>query len=162
MNQRASVLIEILSLKPHPEGGYYTEIFRSPRHVTAEASFGIRNAITSIYFLILEDEPSRWHRVMSDEVWHFLEGSPAEIFTVDPIGLQLEQHFLGPAAEKGQRPAVVIPAGHWQGTRTHGDYTLAGCTVGPGFDFSDFKLLRDEPALHDRFRRNFPELPDLL
>jgi uncharacterized protein len=158
---RAAALIELLSLKPHPEGGFYSEIFRSTRQVTAEETFGRRSALTSIYFLILSDEPSRWHQVVSDEVWHFLEGSPAEIFTLDPRRFELEQHILG-AAEAKARPAVVVPAGMWQATRTQGDYMLAGCTVGPGFDFSDFKLMRDERSLADRFRRDFPELVELV
>lgn len=159
MTSRASTLIALLSLKPHPEGGFYREVFRSPRHVTAEPTFGQRSAITTIYFLIMGDEPSRWHRVLSDEIWHFLEGSPAEVFSVEPIGLEMTQHILGPA-KPGEQPAVVVPAGHWQCTRTHGEYMLAACTVGPGFDFSDFQLLRDDQALAERFRRSFPELAD--
>jgi len=158
---RASALIALLSLKPHPEGGYYREVFRSSRMVTAEPSFGRRSAITTIYFLILGDEPSRWHRVLSDEIWHFIEGSPAELFTVDPIRLEMEQHILGPP-KPGEQPAVVVPAGHWQSARTHREYMLAACTVGPGFDFSDFQLLRDDAALAERFRRSFPELADLV
>lgn len=161
MTSRASTLIALLSLKPHPEGGFYREVFRSPRHVTAEPTFGQRSAITTIYFLIMGDEPSRWHRVLSDEIWHFLEGSPAEVFSVEPIGLEMTQHILGPA-KPGEQPAVVVPAGHWQCTRTHGEYMLAACTVGPGFDFSDFQLLRDDQALAVRFRRSFPELADLV
>jgi predicted cupin superfamily sugar epimerase len=161
LTSRASTLIALLSLKPHPEGGFYREVFRSPRHVTAEPTFGRRSAITTIYFLIMGDEPSRWHRVLSDEIWHFLEGSPAEVFSVEPIGLEMTQHILGPA-KPGEQPAVVVPAGHWQCTRTHGEYMLAACTVGPGFDFSDFQLLRDDQALAVRFRRSFPELADLV
>ena len=161
MTSRASTLIALLSLKPHPEGGFYREVFRSPRHVTAEPTFGQRSAITTIYFLIMGDEPSRWHRILSDEIWHFLEGSPAEVFSVEPIGLEMTQHILGPA-KPGEQPAVVVPAGHWQCTRTHGEYMLAACTVGPGFDFSDFQLLRDDEALAVRFRRSFPELADLV
>ena len=160
MSPRAAALIELLSLRPHPEGGYYREVFRSTRPVSAEGFSGPRCALTTIYFLIVRGEPSRWHRVVSDEVWHHLEGSVAELYLLDAEGFEVERQILGEPGPQS-RPAVVVPGGRWQAARAEGDYVLAGCTVGPGFEFSDFRLLRDEPPLLDRLRREFPQYVDL-
>lgn len=129
---RAADLIAALGMQPHPEGGHFVEIHRSP-------------ALTSIFFLLREGEISRWHRVRgSDEAWHFYEGAPIELLTAADGFERVDRHRLGPVSE-GQRPVHVVRAGVWQAARTTGDYTLAGCSVGPGFDFDRFDLLRDVP-----------------
>lgn len=142
MDNRATHLISTLDLRPHPEGGYYREIFRSRLQVQPQDSRPARAALTTIYFLLTEGDVSRWHRVASDEVWHFYEGDPLELLTVDAQSQQPEHYLLG-AVRSDARPVHVVPASVWQAARTTGDYTLVGCTVGPGFDFQDFQMLRD-------------------
>ena len=161
MNRRAAELIRSLELKPHPEGGYFREVYRSPREVAAPGVSGSRRALTTIYFLLTEERPSRWHVVRSDEIWHHLEGAPLELVSAEPGSLRAARALLGPAGE-GREPVRAIPAGHWQAARTSGAYTLAGCTVGPGFEFEDFALLRDDPEASDRLRRALPDLAALI
>ncbi len=140
---RPDELIAALSLLPHPEGGWYAEVFRSPSKVTPADARGARSALTTIYFLLTAGQVSRLHRVRSDEVWHHYEGAPLDL-TVAPGDLVTAEHRrLGPLGA-GASPVHVVPAGWWQGARSLGDHTLVGCTVGPGFDFADFELLEPE------------------
>ncbi|HEX7078276.1 MAG TPA: cupin domain-containing protein [Candidatus Eisenbacteria bacterium] len=159
---RAAELIRSLALSPHPEGGYFREIFRSPREVAAPGVSGTRSALTTIYYLVVAEGPSRWHVVRSDEVWHHVEGATLELYDADPVRLAARRSLLGPAVAADVTPVHVVPAGHWQAARTTGSYTLAGCTVGPGFDYADFALLRDDPAEAERFRRAAGPLADLI
>ncbi|HNY03821.1 MAG TPA: cupin domain-containing protein [Bacteroidales bacterium] len=140
---RATELIELLKLRAHPEGGYYREIFRSSRTVVRDADGKRRTALTSIYFLLTKGNASAWHRVEADETWHFYEGAPLELECSGPPGAHI--HLLGPVSEQ-MVPVTVIPAGCWQRARTQGEYTLVGCTVGPGFEFDDFTL-EDPPEI---------------
>lgn len=144
MIDRAQDLVATLGLIPHPEGGYYSELYRSDTTVHPTDGRGARAALTTIYFLLPSATVSRWHRVQSDEVWHFYEGAPLDLWMASPDGVQVGQHRLGPLAGE-QRPAWTVPAGWWQAARSTGEYTLVGCTVGPGFDFRDFALA-DDPA----------------
>ena len=144
MIDRAQDLVATLGLIPHPEGGYYSELYRSDTTVHPTDGRGARAALTTIYFLLPSATVSRWHRVQSDEVWHFYEGAPLDLWMASPDGVQVAQHRLGPLAGE-QRPAWTVPAGWWQAARSTGEYTLVGCTVGPGFDFRDFALA-DDPA----------------
>jgi uncharacterized protein len=123
----ADALIAQLTLQPHPEGGYFRETFR-------DASGDGRAASTAIYFLLKAGEASRWHRVDAAEAWHFYRGAPLEL----RIGKQTL--ILGPEIEKGQQPQLIVPPGEWQAARSLGEYTLVGCTVAPGFEFSKFEM----------------------
>ena len=123
----AEALIARLALKPHPEGGHYRETFR-------DAPDGGRGHSTAIYFLLRAGEESRPHRIDAAEVWHFYRGAPLELTIGDDVRL------LGPDIAAGQAPQLIVPPGVWQAARSLGDYTLAGCTVAPGFDFSAFEL----------------------
>ena len=143
MIDRAAALIETLGLSPHPEGGYYGELYRSPATVHPDDGRGPRSALTTIYFLLPQGSVSRWHRVQSDEVWHYYEGAPLDLWMASPEGDQVDHYRLGPL-DKAQRPVWTVPAGHWQAARSTGSYTLVGCTVGPGFDFRDFALASQE------------------
>jgi len=125
MTEEAARLIALLDLKPHPEGGHYREIFRDA---------GARAHSTAIYFLLCEGEVSRWHRVDAAEVWHFYRGAPLE------LGIGKQGHVLGNAIENGERPQIVVPPHEWQSARSLGAYTLVGCTVAPGFEFSGFAM----------------------
>ena len=106
-----------------------------------------RAALTTIYFLLTEGEFSRWHRVDSDEIWHYHEGDAIELLLFDDRGLRRLR--LGPVARE-TRPTVIVPAGTWQAARTTGAYTLSACIVGPGFEFADFSLAVDWPDVAAR------------
>jgi predicted cupin superfamily sugar epimerase len=105
---------------------------------------GERCALTTIYFLLRAGEQSRLHRVTSDEVWHFYEGDPLELLWAGSESTEVQRALLGPVAAD-MAPVAVVPAGWWQAARTTGAYTLVGCSVGPGFEFADFRMLGDEP-----------------
>lgn len=159
MNARAQELIRILDLRPHMEGGHYYEIFRSPDRVIAQGRD--RSAVTSIYFLLVQGERSRWHRVSgADEVWTHLEGDPLELLELDPAGA-LRRCTLGLVAP-GRQPQHVIRAGHWQGARLLGEYTLVSCVVAPGFEFEDFAFLSSDPKTAATLLGGRAELVELL
>lgn len=128
----ADEVIALLDLKPHPEGGYFRETFR-------DAPAGGRGASTAIYYLLKAGEVSHWHRVDAAEVWHWHAGAPL-VLTISPNGHDAEACHLGPELRTGQRPQLVVPAGHWQTATSLGAWTLVGCTVAPGFDFSGFEM----------------------
>jgi predicted cupin superfamily sugar epimerase len=124
----ADRIIALLELAPHPEGGHYRQTFRDL------SGGGGRGHSTLIYFLLKAGEVSRWHKVDAAETWHHYRGAPLEL----KIGRAV--HVLGPALEKGERPQAVVPRGEWQTARSLGAYSLVGCTVAPGFDFTGFEL----------------------
>jgi uncharacterized protein len=152
VHPRAAELIEQLGMQPHPEGGFYRELYRSSSRVQPDDARPPRPALTTIYFLLPEGAHSRWHRVASDEVWHLYEGGPLELFQATPDGRALERIVLEPASATGG-PVHVVPAGHWQAARSRAAYALTGCTVGPGFDFADFSFLRDAPDALEQLRQ---------
>ena len=129
----AAEVIATLGLKPHPEGGHYRETFRDSRTVDG------RSAGTAIYFLLDIGEVSAWHRVDATEIWHWHAGAPL-VITTSPNGHDAAAQHLGPDLAAGQRPQCVVPAGHWQTATSLGAWTLVGCTVSPGFDFSGFEM----------------------
>ncbi len=161
MHPRAAALIRLLDLMPHPEGGYYREVFRSPRMVRASDSAAERAAITTIYFLLVAGQHSRWHRIRSDEVWHYYEGDPLELIWLDAAKTVAYRHVLGPATDERQ-PVQIVPAGSWQAARSLGEYTLVGCSAGPGFEFTDFSLLADDAEEQALVRDRFPDLAVLI
>jgi uncharacterized protein len=135
MHPRAQQLIDTLALKPHPEGGWYRQVFKSPETVTRHADGAQRSALTTIYFLLTEGTHSSWHCVQSDEAWHFYEGDAVELLTQPDDTAQPEITRLD-----ADNRVHVIPARLWQAARPVGAYALVGCTVGPGFEFEDFEL----------------------
>ena len=157
MHPRASTLIETLNLQPHPEGGYFCEIFRSTHRVQPIDDRNERSALTTIYFLLVAGGFSHWHRVKSDEIWHYYEGDDLELFWIECDGGRLHRCLLGQVGE-GREPIVVVPAGCWQAAQTKGAYTLVGCTVGPGFEYEDFEMLNKNPEEAEEIRQRFPEL----
>jgi hypothetical protein len=157
---RALALIDELGLGTHPEGGYYRPVYRSVSRVQPADDRSSRASLTTIYFLLAAGQHSRWHRVRSDEVWHFYEGDPIELLVADPELLQIERVRLGPVPD-GMRPVYVVPAGWWQAARPTGAYGLVGCTVAPGFEFDDFSFLRDDPEMFRALRLLDPRLVDL-
>lgn len=160
MHERATELIRTLGMTAHPEGGYFREVFRSGETVRASHDRE-RSALTTIYFLLTAGAHSAWHRVRSDEAWHHYEGAPLELLVIDPGLTTLKRQLLGPVDENCA-PVRVVPVECWQAARTTGDYTLVGCTVGPGFDFADFTMLRDAPEGAERLRHDLPEVIPFL
>ena len=132
-------LIADLSLKPHPEGGFYIQTFRSEISVTAP--WAVRPAITSIHFLLSAVDFSSFHRLRSDEIWHHYRGAPVVIDVIHPDGAY-ERIVIG---EKS-RWQGSIRAGAWFAAHVarRNAYALVGCDVGPGFDFSDFEIAERE------------------
>jgi len=155
MPSRAAELLKTLEMRPHPEGGHYVELFRSPHRVQVLDRNVERAAITTIYFLLAAGEFSRWHRVVSDEIWHYHEGDAIELLLFDDKGFRRQR--LGLVSGETQ-PTVVVGAGTWQAARTTGAYTLVACTVGPGFEFSDFSLVVDQPEIAARIASAGPDL----
>ena len=130
----ADEVIDILGLEPHPEGGRFRETFRDPAVVAGRA------ASTAIYYLLRDGERSHWHRVDAAEVWHWYAGAPLSLAVVEAKGQALTTATLGGDLRAGERPQLIVPAGHWQSARSAGAWTLVGCTVAPGFEFAGFEL----------------------
>lgn len=128
----AAEVITLLGLESHPEGGHYRETFRDPHEVAG------RSRGTAIYFLLAAGERSHWHRVDAAEIWHWHAGAPLALRISD--GNTVNTVTLGPDLLAGERPQGVVQAGIWQAAETLGDWTLVGCTVSPGFEFSGFEL----------------------
>jgi predicted cupin superfamily sugar epimerase len=129
----AADVIRLLELTPHPEGGHFRETFRDAR-----TTDGGRAASTAIYFLLARHARSHWHRVDAVEVWHWHGGAPLALSIAGADGPTTLR--LGVDLAAGERPQAVVPAGAWQAAETLGDWTLVGCTVTPGFEFSGFEL----------------------
>ena len=165
-------LVDKLALQPHPEGGWYREIYRSPTRV--ETPRGSRSAITTIYYLLERHQLSRWHVVQADELWHFYAGAPLELLEYDPTARKLQRHILGhvdstpgasadaAAGSSGAVSVAVIRSGVWQAARSLGDYSLVGCTVGPGFEFADFQFTADLPSHAEHFKGALAPFAHLL
>lgn len=130
----AADVVRLLDLAPHPEGGFFRETFRDPAATAAG-----RAASTAIYYLLGAGDVSEWHRVDAAEVWHWYAGGPL-VLTVSPNGHDAHARHLGPDLRAGQRPQIVVPAGHWQSATSLGAWTLVGCTVAPGFEFEGFEI----------------------
>ena len=150
MLPKVKYYIEKLGLKEHPEGGYFKEIYRSDEITKKEnlpARFnGNRNFSTSIYFLLDEENISSFHKLNSDEIWHFYDGSAIKICTLKNNG-ELSVNVLGKNLDDGESLQVMIKKNSWFCVEVVNkeSFGLVGCTVAPGFDFEDFTLAeRDE------------------
>ena len=158
---RAQEIIARLGLAPHPERGFFVETHRAATTVSAASHAGPRAASTAIYFLVTADAPATYlHRLLSDEVFHLYEGGPLDILRLHPDG-RSDVARLGLDLAAAERPQVVIPAGAWFGTELAAGaaYCLVGCTVAPGFEFTDFDLAAGPelaaryPSVADRIAR---------
>jgi predicted cupin superfamily sugar epimerase len=157
MHPRAVELIASLGLLPHPEGGYFREIHRSAAVVSPADGRPGRSSLTVIYFLLPGGDVSRWHRVASEEAWHFIEGRTIDLLVMDDRFDNVSTKQLGPWAPDVE-PVHVVPVGAWQAARCAEEYALVSCTVAPGFDFADFEMLRDRVDDAAAFRRTHPDL----
>jgi uncharacterized protein len=129
----AADIIARLGLEPHPEGGHYRETFRDQR-----LDGNGRASSTAIYFLLARGERSHWHRIDAVEVWHYYAGSALRLQIADDSGQRTVR--LGPDLAGGEVPQAIVPAQAWQAAESSGDWTLVGCTVAPGFEFSKFEM----------------------
>ena len=126
-------IIRELGMQPHPEGGWYVQTFR-------DTNGGERGHSTAIYYLLAKGQRSHWHRVHdAAEVWHYYAGAPLALHRAEDGG-RIETLMLGPNILGGQRPQAIIPPNWWQSAETLGEFTLVGCTVAPGFEFSKFEM----------------------
>ena len=145
----ADYWIEALGLTPHPEGGHFRETYRSVE--TVEVPDRTRAVSTAIYYLLSGTEVSRLHRIKSDELWHFYNGSSLTIHMIAPDG-SYHRTSLGREAHRGEALQMVVPAGTWFGATVNDleSYALVGCTVAPGFDYRDLEL-GDPESLLERY-----------
>ena len=148
-------LISQYQLLPHPEGGYYKETYRSAENIAhtalPEHFAGQRSFSTAIYFLLLKDLFSAFHRIKSDECWHFYEGNSLHVHVLHLNG-NYELIRLGRNSAKGEVYQAIVPAGAWFASESMGEYSFVGCTVAPGFDFADFEL-----ATAAKLKADFPD-----
>lgn len=155
-------LIDKLDLKEHPEGGYFRETYRSEKIInpnsTGDQFPNKRSWSTAIYYLLKGDQYSKFHRIKSDEIWHFYHGSSASIHILHPGGAYQVLN-LGPDFEKGQQFQQIVPAQSWFGVQVddRDGYLLAGCTVSPGFDFRDFEI-----AYPSELKQEFPDQAEII
>jgi len=122
----ADEIIRALELAPHPEGGWFREVYRDPYS-------------TAIYYLLKAGETSHWHHIAQSETWHYYAGAALELL-LSADGNRVARHVLGPDVAKGERPQVTVPLRCWQAAKSLGAWSLAGCTVAPPFDFAGFEL----------------------
>lgn len=153
-------LIEQFGLIPHPEGGYYKETYRSTEFISKQALperfTGQRFHSSAIYFLLVQGNFSAFHRIKSDECWHFYAGDTLCVHMISPSG-QLTTIYLG------NKPSTVyqyvVPAGYWFASETAsgGSFSFVGCTVAPAFDFADFEL-----ADSNTLAQQFPQHSEII
>ncbi|MFC1742744.1 cupin domain-containing protein [Candidatus Riflebacteria bacterium] len=162
MHEKAEELINTLKLQPHPEGGFFRETYRSQININQNAlpqTFSAERSIcTAIFFLLSAGQVSTFHRLKADELWHHYQGVSFYIHVINTAGVY-KKILLGQDFAKGESPQVVVPAKSWFGATlnaTNG-YGLVGCTVSPGFDFSDF-----EPGDRTDLLQNFPQYKDII
>lgn len=142
----ADYFIKTLNMVPHPEGGFYKEVYASEENITSKelkVDFeGPRKLWTSIYFLLRDGEVSNFHRLKSDEMWYYHSGSPLTVYMISPEG-ELFTEQLGLNIENGEKPQVLVPKGYIFGSAMNNEgYALVGCMVSPGFEFTDFELIK--------------------
>jgi len=147
----ASEIVKQLDLEEHPEGGYFRETYRGSEIVQGEDNKK-RSAGTGIYFLLTEGICTNWHRVRSDELWHFYRGTQLVLEIIDDQG-EFNQLLLGNELSEGSKFQQLIPKHYWQRAYSTGNFTLVGCTVSPGFEFEDFEMIEK-----DELAQKFPEI----
>lgn len=160
-----NAVIKSFALVHHPEGGFYKETYRASLELNGlPADFsGPRASSTAIYYLLPSGPKSAFHRIRSDEVWHFDEGGPLKIVEVDPDSGRVHETILGPPSQGGQTYQHVVPANRWFGALPvpRVSYSFVGCTLAPGFDFAHFELAKKEEFLErypdtERYRSLLP------
>ncbi len=121
-------LIKKLKMIPHPEGGYFSESFRDKN-----------NNVSLIYYLLKKNQRSHWHRLKKNEILHFYLGDSMSVY-VSQDGKMCDTLILGNNINNNENIHIVVDAGSWFSMKSNGKYSLIGCTVAPGFNYSDFEL----------------------
>ncbi|MCF2445853.1 cupin domain-containing protein [Dyadobacter sp. CY345] len=161
--KKASYWVEKYNLAPHPEGGFFAETYRSfeniPQTALPAGFTGDRSFSTGIYFLLEKNNFSAFHKIKSDEMWHFYQGEALEIFVIYPVSGKLDIIRLGDDPDKDETFQAVVPANTWFASRpaSGSKYALVGCTVAPGFNFEDFEM-----AEREKLRASFPQHEKLI
>ncbi|WP_025742965.1 cupin domain-containing protein [Aquimarina pacifica] len=162
MSAEIQKIVNTLGMKPHPEGGFYKETYRSTGVIPKEALLtkfsGARNYSTAIYFLLTSDNFSAFHKIKQDEIWHYYQGSSLNVHVIDENGTYTK-YRVGVDLDKGELPQLVVSAGCWfaSSVASNDGYSLVGCTVAPGFDFDDFQLAKRKNLI-----TQFPEYEDVI
>jgi predicted cupin superfamily sugar epimerase len=161
MNANAKYWFEKLQMEPHPEGGYFRQTYRADLILPQQSLpgfAGARAASTAIYFLLEDRNFSAFHRLKSDEVWHFYAGAALDVHVLDAEGKHAVIS-LGTDLEAAQLPQAVVRAGCWFGSHVQHwtGWALVGCTVAPGFDFADFELGKRE-----ELEKDFPQHREIV
>ena len=163
LSSDAAYFINCFDLKPHPEGGYFSQIYKSTNFVksTNPDNYGndIRSAGTSIYYLLNKKDFSAWHRLKSDEIWHYYRGSAVRIHIIDKQS-NLKSYVLGDPLKISQAVfQIIVPADTWFAAELLDMdlYCLIGCTVHPGFENVDFELADRELLIQE-----FPQYESII
>lgn len=154
----ANELINHFELVEHPEGGAFAETYRSIESTNFDNFEGPRHYSTGIYFLLQKGEFSAFHKIKSDEMWHFYLGDSLKIIEIDLEG-NLKETILGRDIHKGEMLQYTVKANHWFASMPNNksDFCFVGCTVSPGFDFKDFEL-----ASHSELSSIYPNHSELI
>jgi len=149
LNRQVARLVKKLALEKHPEGGYFKQTYRSDTIVNVEGYDGPRSIATAIYYMLAGDQFSAFHRIRSDEIWHYYAGGSITLYAIDKDG-KLSKVKIG----RGGVPQAVIKANTWFAAALDSkkSYCLLGCTVSPGFDYRDWELGR-----RDELVRMYPQ-----
>lgn len=151
-------LVKHFNMLPHPEGGYYKETYRCNELIDHNALpqrfVGDRSFSTAIYFLLEKGNFSCFHKIQSDECWHFYAGQALLVYVLHNNG-ELQTITLGKNIVNGEVFQAVVPAGCWFASEPapNSEFSFVGCTVAPGFDFADFELAKAE-VLVTHFRQH--------
>lgn len=162
MNAKAKQYIDKLQLTAHPEGGYFSEVYKSDEVISGDHlpdRYGTsRSFSTSIYFMLEGNQVSTFHKLKSDELWHFYDGTALDIYIIDAQG-SLNKTRLGNNIEAGEVFQTVVKKNTWFGAEliNKSSYALIGCTVAPGFDFNDFEL-----ANMDDLIKKYPDYKEII
>lgn len=152
----ANNLIEYFKMQKHPEGGAFLETYRSGLQTNFPGFEGQRNSATAIYFLLQAGEISAFHRIKSDETWHFYLGESLEVVEIDLKG-KLIRTKIGRDFINGENLQYTVKAGHWFASHSLGTFSFVGCTVAPGFDFNDFEM-----ANGDKLKEQYPKHSEVI
>lgn len=162
MIDKAKIIVEKLCLQPHPEGGYFKEVYRAEDKIEMASLpirfSGDRNFCTSIYFMLAGNDKSHFHRIKSDEIWHFYAGTALILHQIEANG-NYSRIKIGNEILSGETPQAIIPHGNWFAAEVEdkNSYALVGCTVSPGFDFADFELAEQKDLCE-----KFPQHSDMI
>lgn len=154
IKQEIEKIVAELNMLPHPEGGYYSEVYRSALEIPGKE----RQLMTSIYFLLTSDNVSNFHRIKSDELWFHHAGSPITVHVLNEKKGHIEIN-VGSDILNGDHPQALVKAGEIFGSSVdiNDSYALVSCVVAPGFDFQDFELFKRAELI-----ARFPEHQEII